>query len=146
LWNFPADWHRALHPLTRGAERRAEFQSEPPMRVSGCCSVFHFVFTRGRGRLMPPLGRVMELGRQVEPPVPAVGAALLRPSRISTDTDTACELCSALTILFRFPCARGRALMMVPAPIELPGQSDNTPVESNTDRGLTRSLSLEFPG
>ena len=56
---------------------------------------------------MPPLGRVMELGQQIEPPVPAVGAALLRPSRISTDTDTARELCSALTILFDVPCARG---------------------------------------
>ena len=30
---------------------------------------------------MPPLGRVMELGQQIEPPVPAVGAALLRPLR-----------------------------------------------------------------
>jgi len=36
--------------------------------------------------------------------------------------------------------------MTVPAPIELPGQSDNTPVEINTDTGLTRSLSPEFPG
>jgi len=52
------------------------------MPVSGCRSVFPFVFTRGCRRLMVrPLGRVMELDQQVEPPVPAVGAALLRPSR-----------------------------------------------------------------
>jgi hypothetical protein len=36
--------------------------------------------------------------------------------------------------------------MMVPAPIELPGHPTTLPIEINTDIGLTRSLSLEFPG
>jgi hypothetical protein len=88
----------------RRAARRPERAADAGQRLP---SVFTFVFTGGCRRLMLPLGRGIELRQQIEPPVPAVGAALLRPSRDSTDTDTARELCSALTILFRFPCARG---------------------------------------
>jgi hypothetical protein len=84
----------------------------------------------------------MELGQQVEPPVPAMGAAAaprrLPGHRTTRRSKTDRHLTLLVNKLLRSPYfsipahARGAqtdSLMMVP-PMELAGQSDNTPVET----------------